>query len=116
MDRPSTRLIIGLAVAAGVVALWAALAVPTGQTAFVEQDGQRLQVASSWYPLEIVFAIIQLLAAVLALGGAYLAWTGRLIPARRMLAGAGVVGLFPAVVPGVLALSAWALLRKGRDS
>jgi hypothetical protein len=115
MARPSTKLIVGLAVAAGIVALWAAVAAPTIKTVFLEQDGQRLQVASEWSPLQIAFAVTQLLAAVLAFGGAVLTWTSRLVPARRVLAGAGVVGLFPAMVPGVLALSAWALLRR-RDS
>jgi hypothetical protein len=82
------------------------VATPVVTTVEIEKDGATVQVARDFSPLAVAFVALQALAAVLSLIAAVLAWKKRSSAAKKILIVAGIVGLIPAVIPGISALLA----------
>jgi hypothetical protein len=105
----------GLAGLAAFLALVSESAFPARTSWSWERDGVIIAGGSSYHPWMAVLAMIQVVAMVAALVGLGLAAGRRDTAAGRSLLVAGVAGLVPTVVPGVVALLArWFVRRAGR--
>lgn len=89
-------------------------AYPTTPTSYTEQEnGVRVQLERHVSAYAVIFVSLQFVAVVTAITAAVLGWRGRTAAAARLLLVAGLAGLVPAAVPGILALVArYVLLRR----
>jgi hypothetical protein len=102
---------IVLAGLASVMALAFVFAMPVSSTVLSDQG---VIVTRSVDPLLLGYVVAQAVAGIIAAVAAVLLVRNRLGPARASLAVAGLLGLFPAVLPGMCALAALAVLRRLR--
>jgi hypothetical protein len=99
-----------LIVFSGMAALLAAGARPTSTAVYhVDQTGEVLEQASV-YPLNAVLLAWSVIVAVLAAWATVAYLRGQLKVAQRVLLCAGIMGLAPAILPGISALAARAFV------
>jgi hypothetical protein len=99
-----------LAALAGLAALVVVSAYPTTSASYGEANGVRVLLERHVSAYAVTFVVLQAVATVTAITAAVLAWRGRTQPAIRLLLVAGLTGLVPSVLPGILALTARYLL------
>ncbi|MEV5692208.1 hypothetical protein [Micromonospora globbae] len=98
-----------LIVASGVSALLAAGTRPTSTTVHRVGGTGRVQEEVVVHPLGILLLVWLVAVAVLAAWATVAYARGRHVTARRVLLAAGLMGIAPAIVPGLAALAARAL-------
>lgn len=108
----SRRWVVSLACLAGVAALLTARASVTSTGVRIE-SGSSVVEETSYSPFGFVALGLMLLTAALAIASAVLVIRRKRPLSERLLLATGIVGLL-AVVPGLLALSAWILDRRTR--
>lgn len=115
MDEPTPRrrlLACMLAALGGLVSLLYVLATPGRLVGYMEKDGQLVEIGSNYNRGTIVLVSIQAIAAIVMAVGLVAAVTKRNKLASQSFGVATIVGLIPAILPGVLAFFARRLIAR----